>query len=553
MRVTLGMSMFVAVLAGCGSEPAEKCVGGKCDDVGEEVFSACAGSLSDASKRDASKGDGEKEDKEEKEKKGQAILKRLGDPLAQVALHAEECPTTFSEMVTTLVNDPEKRCTNLQTMFVSETAQAFDEPTNYRTVTTLDCDSDEGQERIMFSLFGVDLDNNLPNRTEIIAFDAEAGVFNYYETNGQTIEFFGDSKDMLKGADGDHIRRCAKCHTGGGAVMKELKIPWMHWEGETTTPGTAELMAKHGAVFGKHSDGRKLEGIIEQDNVAWNKTRINHRVKQGNVRDLLEPLFCDVEVNVSNQGTLVGSPTFPVTDMASFDNGMLSFELDTGFIRFDTDQYTAVIRANGQHVPGLPEDFIETAFGLAHVTRGEADRDYSNQLVEQELISPEFKRSVQMVDFTREVFSTDRCGLLRYARELSREDISPEGITDGFIAELQKDDNRSAAAQELLDNLTKGTVDGAVQTFVRACKQRGEETVDIEFEDGNQTRTATVPALLPDYIEVMSRNRDLGRALEVFETRINPSALPDDKLSPPPGVRLHPVHCTRTTEFHPVH
>ncbi|MEN8197013.1 MAG: hypothetical protein ABFS30_10945, partial [Pseudomonadota bacterium] len=52
-----------------------------------------------------------------------------------------------------------------------------------------------------------------------------------------TINFFGTSADMLEGKGTGDTRRCAACHVGGGLIMKELDAPWLHWEGDTTTPG----------------------------------------------------------------------------------------------------------------------------------------------------------------------------------------------------------------------------------------------------------------------------------------------------------------------------
>ena len=90
--------------------------------------------------------------------------------------------------------------------------------------------------------------------------DDTAGVFNYYETDGQgKINFFGSSKDLVEQGTGPgQVRRCAGCHTGGGLIMKELDTPWMHWEGHENHPGAAELVTANKNLLGRKNTGAEV-------------------------------------------------------------------------------------------------------------------------------------------------------------------------------------------------------------------------------------------------------------------------------------------------------
>ncbi len=98
------------------------------------------------------------------------------------------------------------------------------------------------------SIFGIQFDGTsppaaLPEDVELIGFDRKKNAFNYYTIENGEWSFFGDSVDMIQPGAAEKLR-CAQCHTGGGLIMKELNLPWVHWEGETSTPGATELVDK---------------------------------------------------------------------------------------------------------------------------------------------------------------------------------------------------------------------------------------------------------------------------------------------------------------------
>ena len=154
----------------------------------------------------------------------------------------------------------------------------------------------------MFSLFGIQAGaTSLPENVEIISFDETAGVFNFYDSVDGKIGFFGSSKDLLRGPDGE-VRRCAKCHVGGGLVMKEQASPWLHWENKdgVDTPGAQELFATHDDL-GERVRGPAIDVLVDEGNKAWNATRLAH-LSGGDMvstKALLEPLFCTLEFTIA--------------------------------------------------------------------------------------------------------------------------------------------------------------------------------------------------------------------------------------------------------------
>ena len=584
-------ALTALALGGCSghSSKDKDCLGGKCDgfDLPEADVptSPCDGVIRDKSGRGLG---------------NSKIAGRLNDPLANLAFRVgSDCPTTFDAIMKKIEKnaidggDNNTTCNTAgkSSMLVTETAQVLGTPTSYRSVTSIGCSQTAptpggglldggvpdpnlvlppqpggpgisppffpfppiggGQAGLLFSLFGIQPGLGLPNNVEIIAFDSEQGVFNYYETDGSGgINFFGTSKDMLKGPDSNDVRRCAGCHTGGGLIMKELDAPWLHWEGDTTTPGADELFAEQETLLGSHSNGIEMENIVRSGNRTWNQSRLDHLRALGVTREILRPLFCNVEINIASassspQDSTVGTATFANLSRAIFDQ-----RVGFGSLNFDAGSYDAVLRSNGQFMAGLPEKFIETHFGLSFVIPSAADEDYGQKLLVAKIIDQELLEDILMVDFTRSVFSDDRCGLLEFVPQLDAATLSADGIREGMIENLGAP-AEGTPEMELLRNLSNPGDDASktVQDFSAACGSRMNEKALISFDKDGTAREQTVPAGLVDYMKIISINRELARELRVMEF---PQTLPSDTLKVAKGTRLDPTNCKLTDSFIPV-
>lgn len=471
------------------------------------------------------------------------IAGRLGDALAKLAFTGDSCPMNMTDTVKKLLA---AGCTGHQTMFVSETSQILKKADQYRGVTTMECDVDGKKSRVFISAFGIGAPpTSIPQDNEMIAFDPAAGQFDYYQGFGdQGIGFFGTSEDLLQGpGNGSGLtqeRRCIKCHAGAGLLMKELAAPWVHWEGDFQTPGTQELVDGNKDLLGSLSNGIQLESLVREGHKAWNTTKVAH-IKDGlgsvfTVEDLLRPLFCTEEINLdeaSSTNVTSANLSGPITDPALGGFASLSFD----FMK----AYLPVITANGQRVEGLGGDFKDTIGGLITISRGAADVDYTQHLVDAQIIDKEFVEDVLLVDFTRAVFSDDRCGLLDFAPDIrSAADLKPGAIHDGFITQLEMQGASDGTPEgDLLRNLKDDNDDASatVSAFHKVCTGRTDEA----DAGGNK-----VPGSLVDYMQYISHTRSLARQLDVLEF---PQTMPTDDLNTPDGLRLDPTTCTPTSKY----
>lgn len=503
------------------------CEGAKCDDADAVEESPCDGVLVDRAGRGLGNG---------------KIAGTLGDPIARLAFATgDTCPTTFPEIVEKLVASG--KCDGHRSLLVSETAQLLEKPTDYRAVTFMECEVGDGQRgSVWFSTFGIQAASDLektkiPDNAEMLAFDPAAGVFNYYETKGDEIEFFGNSQELVeKGASGQ-TRRCAECHTGGGPVMKELNAPWLHWNLDFTTPGHREIIAANEKLLGRETNPIDLEGLVQQGNDEWNARRLA-LAKEGlgttrTVADLLRPVFCTVEVNLdSDFGPQVSSG--PLTEMV-LDDTLSSF----ASIKLSNDDYQAIIASFGSRM-AVPTDKIDTVGAFTRIQRGDADSNYQQKLIDDGILDREFVEDVLLVDFTRAVFSTDRCNLLEFAPDLEGRDATVDRIRAGFIENLKKADDLSGAAKDFLRNLEQDEDDAraTVKRFAEACSRR---------EGTTKVGDTEVSAVALDYLTYVLNVREQAVELPVFE--FDGLTTPLTEIGKSPATRLHPDTCELTNRY----
>jgi hypothetical protein len=556
------------------STPAP-CAGEKCDSLegdDQALKTPCSAKLVDRSGR------------------GFLPARLAQDPLIEhVYMKAGDgCPVTAAEIFEVLGKNDRTRC-SINTHVISEQAQLLgtSEGASYRVITSRACGG-RPAFGLLFSMFGFagtpEAEEaglhpggaSFPDGIEVIAFDEENQVFNYYKEVDGKMGFFGSSTDYVTqgpgGPDLTSVRGCANCHTGGGLIMKELENPWLHWEeipsvGLTTferrSPGAQELVDSR-PPLGKAADGPHLEQrIIKPGNQAWNARRVAFMKDEGSVADLLRPLFCPVEVQVAatfnkrrvNHNFLVDQSLLRALGLR--DDG-----------RIDTRQadYDNVLAAAGSNVPGTDQADVNLA--MAHVTRAHADMDHVEKLIAAGVIDREFANDVLMVDFTRQVFSDDRCDLLDLAPDLEPAQRSADRIRAGFLESLADAEAGTPAAQ-LRAHLEEARSDhrGAVSAFLEACAGRGDDAFS-----GAPARLAGASELVIDALRLRSLGRKLamedgaldradGSAEHLFkvfefedtlpldEIAVSASAAAGNPLQIHPKARLSPADCELVTRF----
>lgn len=462
----------------------------------------------------------------------------LNDLFARLVLRSkgesDECPTTYAEIAAKLRKTDNEGCEGvrdgLRTSVVSETSQVTGKAGSYRTVTSRRCDGRSSHE-LLFSMFGITgKSKELPADVEVISFDSSSDGFSFYAIENGEMNFFGTSNEFMTGEGG----RCKNCHPGGGLTMKEIDAPWLHWEGRATTPGVKKLIDTFDDL-GSRADGIELEGIVNTGNQALVEGRVRTLLATGDLKQVLRPLFCTVQINIAETDTMDRTPTeIPAQPFV----GSFAF----ASVPVTADQYKAALKASGQRIVGPDgttqlkdkqgNPAVDTFFPFVFVKKGREDVLYLGELERQGVIDRDFRNAVLAVDITRPVFSDARCSLLDEAPKLTKLTTSTgkpvsglaKKIRDGFLDNLD-DAKEDSAREQLRTNLGEGAAKAADvgAAFMAACKAR------------------PVDEFLADAFKVISLQRTLARKMPIMEF---PSSMPVDDLEVDPGTFFDPETCT---------
>ncbi len=507
LRTLLVLALAPVGFAGCGGDSDEgteaNSGGGKADDVNDldPAEFACASQFSDSSLR--------------ADRPGRDFdrLVELNDPFAIAVLKEPEggCPTSFNDVLEKLAVTDAEECSGtngMKTALVSEIGQHTDEDgefrfdvdqIGFRAVSARECGGRNTWEMV-FSLFGASADR-LPQEPEVIAWDAEAGVFNYYVLGGRGWEWHGNSIDAVEGTN-----RCGNCHDDGGLIQKELDSPWVHWEHFDDIQGSKEFHEQFGELIGSRGslDGASVETRIVEPStrtyveLGFVPTFLGEKGDATRMDHLLRPLFCTEEINLQSGGNTSddGSVTFRTDfflarEFASFDPSVLeSADRNNQSIRLQGAVYNAGRERADQDVRRVPGE-VDTHRRLTYPERSFADAAVVGELINREIVTQDMVSDILMVDYTRPIFSETRCDLLDVAIEGGAFDrfTTPDTVTAEALRTALSDvfaQSEAPGAAELADAL-KNEDDNKAQkeerdSFMAACAAR-LETDEEEFVD----------------------------------------------------------------------
>ncbi|MGE0174460.1 MAG: hypothetical protein AB7T49_16815 [Oligoflexales bacterium] len=316
---------------------------------------------------------------------------------------------------------------------------------------------------------------------ELISFDKNTSLHNFYKLKGVTYEFQGDSFS--------NQNKCRECHAYGELVMKELPDPWHNWIGRSVSAEVQEIVGKD--LTGQPR--RAIEGTVMETIV---KESINlvadgyaSRTKSGaapleniTVKEVLKPLFCETGVTILDKAS--GNPFNPHNFIFLPRSPLVSI----------AGQFMAP--GPGSKLPKLPngEQYasengleIPTAYGPA-IGESFIQAKVVSQLVSTGVIEESLPVAAALVDWPNAIFSTKRCGIWKQIPETKMSEVQGgKAVNEMLLSELANSDN--ADVQEFVANLKKSSenLNGVkdefktrLGTFLAKCKEEGSAISQIE-------------------------------------------------------------------------
>jgi hypothetical protein len=362
--------------------------------------------------------------------------RQLGDPFATHLLLKGTFPNTAGDILDAL-DEATKPGDPLRKRLFFLVGEATQIPANERVdrhvrflVTT--GTGPEGPD-LMFSVFHPDSED-----AELMAWDRKSGGFNYYRTaigsNGWI--FAGNSRHALDPKS--EFKGPFETHTSGNFVMKELKLPWVHWHSFSAPVTAAHLpkdLREHPWVDQKDPNGaatceievaipsvtrwtkRRFAQILGKDGVVERPERVMRQVLRSDTVNLHSSETPASEIETS--GAVGLPPTFFVdSDTLTGVLGLRSPPTFTVPGRI----YAKALRtfdvrltdANRFRRAG------DTHFCFVVPERALEDVETIREAIRVGLFGERFAASLLMVDFANPVFSPRRAKLLDHAPTSAR-------------------------------------------------------------------------------------------------------------------------------------
>ncbi|MFF2041755.1 hypothetical protein ACFVVX_15075 [Kitasatospora sp. NPDC058170] len=263
---------------------------------------------------------------------------------------------------------------------------------------------------------------------QVAAWDADAGVFNYYSRISPSWVWSGDSWAAL--AEGSRGRGCFDSHINGSVVMKELALPWSNWQSQAATinlPANSPVRAD--PLFAQVVGAENLELTVRALVGRWTAARLAAVTRTGTVErpdHLLRQLFTTTSVNLSSSAVQSAAVTpasqdFPLP-VGFWLNGDalindLALPVTATVPRAPAARYLAGLRTFGFRLQEKATGFRrsgDTFFAFVVPEAAFEDNDVVRRMVQSGLLPAKFAACALMVDFTNPIFSTDRARLMAY-------------------------------------------------------------------------------------------------------------------------------------------
>lgn len=264
---------------------------------------------------------------------------------------------------------------------------------------------------------------------QVIGWDAAARHFNYYERRMAVWSWAGNSRHAL--SKPTRGKGPFDSHVNGALVMKELKVPWLHWSSEAAfdLPGVAPSdPLQQEALFTGRSGAEGLERLVRSAVRRWTTARLDEVLAGNTVNEapaLLRHLVSASTVNLvcsAQESTLQpadGRLLLPVTPFLDTNLlvDVLNIPVSVDALSAPWEHYQRLVVDHGYELRdqnGRLAHQGDTHFAFPAFERSVEDLAVVAELVKRGVLSARLAACLAMVDFPNPVWSQRREALLRH-------------------------------------------------------------------------------------------------------------------------------------------
>lgn len=265
---------------------------------------------------------------------------------------------------------------------------------------------------------------------QVLGWDGTAGAFQFYERRNGSWFWAGNSWDALE--EDMRGKGPFDSHVNGSMVMKELRLPWLHWSSQSHTIPTEALgpgdPLKDDPFFTGAEGGEALEKLVVDGIDRWTGARLSRVVAaDGAIAQaprLMRHVLTTTTVNIAcSPDTSAGPPSAPVRIPRSFFFNtrclldQIGLQPQVERPQVSRERYLASSRRLGLHLADPLQDFRregDVMFGWAVPEPAFEDIDVLAHLLRRGVLSQRFAGALLMVDFPNPVGSKAREALMRH-------------------------------------------------------------------------------------------------------------------------------------------
>lgn len=382
-------------------------------------------------------------------------LNNLNDSFAELILKRGLNPLSLNEILEILDDlDVEESLANQSSFLAADGGQViWTESTNnlnrqFRFVISRSNTNNEAQILISSSTLPDSKDQFL----QLISWDSVKGAFNFYERRGNFWFWAGNSFHALQAPT--RGKGPFDSHVNGAIVMKELKLPWIHWHSMTASINDDVLSPndelRQENLWINKSGGQDFEiQIVKPAIIKWNNSRLDHLIdsngRLNRCNDFFRQVVTTTTINIvttkEESRSIIEESRVRIPETFFFNKDVLMdvIELEPSIspVHFKGEHYLASIADFNFHVGDGSFNFKgDTHFAFLIPEPSFEDVNLISLLIQKGIVSKKFIASLLMIDFTNPVYSTKRKELLKYFPE--KDSIFTNSIELNFLAEVEK-------------------------------------------------------------------------------------------------------------------
>jgi hypothetical protein len=431
----------------------------------------------------------------------------LRDPFARLLLRRKTFPLTLRNLLSALdaVNDKPEGLPQQKSFLVADGGQIrwTPETANVNRLLRIAIVRGRGSDVPLMISASTALDSS-EQFLQLIAWDTDNAVYNFYERRGGTWLWAGNSQHAL--LPDTRGQGPFDSHVNGSMVMKELRAPWNNWHSMNAHIREDVLAPddplRNEPLFLNRVPAHELElGVVRPGIDRWNRAHLKKakspdQQQFSDVRHFLRQVLETTTVNlvssdqesrqVTDDAPLGLPTTFFLNTEALLDH--IGLEPQITPVSVTGRLYNESLRRyDFTLTDGTYSQKGDTFFAFLVPEPAFEDISVLALLLQQKVISPRFAACLLMIDFQNPIFSTSRRRLMAYVPETARlMSASAGGVRSDleatFVAALEAKENLApdSPEREFLANWQlpetdwKRTFEKRIEDYFAHLKQKAE-------------------------------------------------------------------------------